>query len=73
MSLSKLLLRTAHAFSIGDHECFEKDYEHLFDVPQQLRTDNDVSGLSPIHSGRRSIMLWAIVAAGIFIDSKNNV
>ena len=31
------------------YQCFEKDYEHLFDVPQQLRTDNDVSGLSPIY------------------------
>ena len=26
-----------------------KDYEHLFDVPQHSRTDNDVSGLSPIY------------------------
>ena len=33
----------------GLRECFEKDYEHLFDVPPQLRTDNDVSGLSPIY------------------------
>ena len=23
-------------------ECFDKDYEHLFDVPQHTRTDNDV-------------------------------
>ena len=44
------LLRTAsRLFHRGLRECFEKDYEHLFDVPQQLRTDNDVSGLSPIY------------------------
>ena len=44
------LLRTAsRLFHRGLRECFEKDYEHLFDVPPQLRTDNDVSGLSPIY------------------------
>ena len=44
------VLRTAsRLFHRGLRECFEKDYEHLFDVPQQLRTDNDVSGLSPIY------------------------
>ena len=29
--------------------CFKEDYEHLFDVPQHSRTDNDVSGLAPIY------------------------
>ena len=44
------VLRTAsRLFHRGLRECFEKDYEHLFDVPQQSRTDNDVSGLAPIY------------------------
>ena len=44
------VLRTAsRLFHRGLRECFEKDYEHLFDVPQHSRTDNDVSGLSPIY------------------------
>ena len=44
------VLRTAsRLFHRGLRECFEKDYEHLFDVPQHFRTDNNVSGLSPIY------------------------
>ena len=44
------VLRTAsRLFHRGLRECFEKDYERLFDVPRQSRTDNDVSGLSPIY------------------------
>ena len=44
------LLRTASwLFHKGLRECFEKDYERLFDVPQHIRTDNDVSGPSPIY------------------------
>ena len=44
------VLRTAsRLFHSGLRECFEKEYEHLFDVPQHPRTDNDVSGLSPIY------------------------
>ena len=44
------VLRTAsRLFHRGLRECFEKDYEHLFDVPQHSRTDNDVSGLAPIY------------------------
>ena len=36
------VLRTASRFfRKGLRECFEKDYEHLFDVPQHTRTDND--------------------------------
>ena len=39
------VLRTAsRLFHKGLRECFEKDSEHLFDVPQHSRTDNDVSG-----------------------------
>ena len=42
------VLRTAsRLFHRGIRECFQKDYKHLFEVPQQSRTDNDVSGLSP--------------------------
>ena len=42
------VLRTAsRLFHRGLRECFEKDYEHLFDVPQHFRTANDVSGPSP--------------------------
>ena len=37
-------------FHRGLHECFDKEYEHLFDVPQHSRTDNDVLGLSPIYT-----------------------
>ena len=45
------LLRTASRFfHRGLHECFDKEYEHLFDVPQHSRTDNDVLGLSPIYT-----------------------
>ena len=44
------VLRTAsRLFRSGLHECFTEDYEHLFDVPQHFRTDNDVSGLAPIY------------------------
>jgi len=44
------LLRTASRFFHGGlHERFDKDYKHLFDVSQHIRTDNDVSGLSPIY------------------------
>ena len=56
----------------GLHDCFQNDYEHLFDVPQHSRTDNDVSGLAPkyLHSGRRLIMRWGrIVAGGYFLST----
>ena len=44
------VVRTAsRLFHKGLRECFEKDYERLFDVPQHIRTDNDVSGPSPIY------------------------
>ena len=44
------VLRSAsRLFHKGLRECFEKDYERLFDVPQHIRTDNDVSGPSPIY------------------------
>ena len=44
------VLRTAsRLFHRGLRVCFKEDYEHLFDVPQHSRTDNDVSGLSPIY------------------------
>ena len=44
------VLRTAsRLFHKGLRVCFKEDYEHLFDVPQHSRTDNDVSGLSPIY------------------------
>ena len=44
------VLRTAsRLFRSGLHVCFTEDYEHLFDVPQHFRTDNDVSGLAPIY------------------------
>jgi len=44
------VLRTAsRLFHRGLRECFEQDYEHLFDVPRHSRTDNDVSGLAPIY------------------------
>ena len=45
------VLRTgSRLFYRGLRECFEKDYEHLFDVPQHFRTDNDVLGLSPTYN-----------------------
>ena len=44
-----LLLPTSRLIHKGLRECFEKDYERLFDVPQHTRTDNDVSGPSPIY------------------------
>ena len=44
------VLRTASRFfHKGLREYFEKDYEHLFDVPQHTRTDNDGSGLSAFY------------------------
>ena len=44
------VLRTAsRLFHSGLHECFDDDYEQLFDVPPHSRTDNDVSGLAPIY------------------------
>ena len=44
------VLRTAsRLFHRGLRVCFKEDYEHLFDVPQHSRTDNDVSGLAPIY------------------------
>ena len=44
------VLRSAsRLFHKGLRECFEKDYERLFDVPQHIRTDNDVSGPSPFY------------------------
>ena len=55
----------------------EKNYEHLFDVPQHSRTDNDVSGLSPyLHPDRRLIMRFRvrIVAGDAFLSTvKSNV
>jgi len=50
LPIQAALLREApRSFHRGLHECFEKDYEHLFDSPQHSRIDNDVSGLSPIY------------------------
>ena len=48
---------------------FRTDYEHLFDVPQHSRTDNDVSPFTYLHSGRRLIMRCGrIVAGGYFLS-----
>lgn len=44
-----LLREASGSFHRGLHECFEKDYEHLFHTPNLSRIDNDVSGLSPIY------------------------
>jgi len=41
--------KASRLFLKGLRECFEKDYERLFDVPQHIRTDNDVSVPSPIY------------------------
>ena len=44
-----LLREASRSFHRGLHECFDKDYEHLFDSPQHSRIYNDVSDLSPIY------------------------
>ena len=44
-----LLREASRSFHKGLHECFEKDYEHLFEIPQHSRIDNGVSSLSPIY------------------------
>ena len=46
---ASVLRIASRLFHKGLRECFEKDYERLFDVPQHIRTDNDVSGPSPIY------------------------
>ena len=33
-------------------KCFNKDYEHLFDVPYSAKIDNDALGLSPVSTLR---------------------
>jgi len=44
-----LLREASRSLHRGLNECFEKDYEHLFDTPRHSRLDNDMSGLSPIY------------------------
>ena len=67
-----LLRQASRSFHRGLHECFEKDFEHLFDTPQHSRIDNDVSGLSPIYIPVDNVISWPHCRRRcVFIEKKN--